>query len=374
MITLTAFDRQPTEAIEIELNDSMIEHESPAERNGTRRRGPRSALASPTMSDVARIAHVSSMTVSRVLNHHPSVRSETRERVLAAIVKLDYRRNLAARALVTRHSQTIGIVAFDATLYGQAASVAGVEQAARNAGYFVSIAIVKNIDAHSIQEVVDSLVAQSVEGLVVVAPRVSSLQALKDRRMGVPMVVASGSSRSGLPTAGADQEGGGRHATEHLLLRGHRTVWHVAGPNDWDDANGRLVGWRSALAAVGAPAPPVLRGDWSSASGWRAGVELARNRDVTAVFVANDQMALGLMLAMKQAGRRIPDDVSVVGFDDVPEAAFYDPPLTTIRQDFEDLGRRSVSLLLEALATGNARSSPPVLPKFVDRLSTADAF
>ncbi|MFZ0059094.1 MAG: LacI family DNA-binding transcriptional regulator, partial [Acidimicrobiales bacterium] len=164
------------------------------------------------MSDVARIAHVSSMTVSRVLNHHPSVRSETRERVLAAIVKLDYRRNLAARALVTRHSQTIGIVAFDATLYGQAASVAGVEQAARNAGYFVSIAIVKNIDAHSIQEVVDSLVAQSVEGLVVVAPRVSSLQALKDRRMGVPMVVASGSSRSGLPTAGADQEGGGRHA------------------------------------------------------------------------------------------------------------------------------------------------------------------
>ena len=146
MITLTAFDRQPTEAIEIELNDSMIEHESPAERNGTRRRGPRSALASPTMSDVARIAHVSSMTVSACsTTTRPSGRRHAS--VLAAIVKLDYRRNLAARALVTRHSQTIGIVAFDATLYGQAASVAGVEQAARNAGYFVSIAIVKNIDA-----------------------------------------------------------------------------------------------------------------------------------------------------------------------------------------------------------------------------------
>ena len=117
----------------------------------------------------------------------------------------------------------------------------------------------------------------------------------------------------------------------------------------------------------------MLRGDWSAASGWRAGVELAKQRMVSAVFVSNDQMALGLILAMKQAGRRVPEDVSVVGFDDIPEAAYFDPPLTTIRQDFEELGRRSVGLLLQAIETGGAPSSPEVIPEFVGRLSTADA-
>jgi len=355
----------------VERDDDAGAARPPDEAAGERE-AARTGRVAPVMSDVARVARVSPMTVSRVLNDHPSVRPETRERVLAAIADLDYRRNPAARALVTRRSQTVGVVAFDATLYGQAATVRGVEHAARDAGYFVSIASVKEIDARSIREVVDSLVGQSVEGLVVVAPRASTLQELRDRTVGVPMVVAGGSHRSGLPTAGADQEAGGRRATKHLLFRGHRTVWHVAGPEDWDDARGRLAGWQAALADAGAIEPRVLRGDWSAASGWRAGTELARHRDVTAVFVANDQMALGLMLAMKQAGRRVPEDVSVVGFDDIPEAAFYDPPLTTIRQDFEELGRRSVGLLLEVLATGVTTSSPPVIPEFVGRLSTAD--
>ena len=187
------------------------------------------------------------------------------------------------------------------------------------------------------------------------------------------MVVAGGSPNSGLPTASFNQVEGGRSATRHLLSRGHPTVWHVAGPvDDWDDARDRLIGWQSALADAGAAEPKVLQGDWSAASGWRAGVELARNPEVTAVFAANDQMALGLMLAVKQAGRRVPEDVSVVGFDDMPEAEFFDPPLTTIRQDFEELGRRSMQLLLRALETGSTTSTVPVMPAFVGRLSTAD--
>jgi DNA-binding LacI/PurR family transcriptional regulator len=327
----------------------------------------------PVMADVAKAAGVSPMTVSRVLNDSPAVRPETRERVLAAVAMLDYRRNSAARALATRRSQTIGVVAFDTTFYGQAACVRGVEHAARAAGYFVSIASVKEVDAHSIREASDSLVAQSIEGLVVVTPRASVLQALRDRALGVPMVVAGGSANSGLPTASADQEAGGRRATRHLLFRGHKTVWHVAGPEDWDDSRGRLVGWQSALADAGALEPRVIRGDWSAASGYRAGQELARHRDVTAVFVANDQMALGFLLAMKQAGRRVPEDVSVVGFDDIPEAAFYDPPLTTIRQDFEELGRRSLELLVHEIDSGTTSSSPAVIPEFVGRLSTSDA-
>ncbi len=339
--------------------------------------GPTSAGAGdrpvPVMADVARLAGVSAMTVSRVLNGHPSVRPETRARVLEAIEVLDYRRNSAARALATRRSETIGVVAFDTTFYGQAACVRGVEHAAREAGYFVSIATVKVVDERSIREAADCLVAQSVEGLVVVTPRASALQELREQTVGVPMVVAGGSPHSGLPTAAADQEAGGRRATRHLLFRGHETVWHVAGPEDWDDARGRLRGWQSALADAGAIEPRVLRGDWSAASGWRAGVELAKQRKVSAVFVSNDQMALGVILAMKQAGRRVPEDVSVVGFDDIPEAAYFDPPLTTIRQDFEELGRRSVGLLLQAIEIGTARSSPAVIPEFVGRLSTADA-
>jgi DNA-binding LacI/PurR family transcriptional regulator len=327
----------------------------------------------PVMADVARAAGVSAMTVSRVLNGNASVRPETRERVLAAVERLEYRRNSAARALVTRRSQTVGVVAFDSTFYGQAACVRGVEHAARAAGYFVSIASVKVVDERSSREASDSLVAQSVEGVVVVTPRASVLQALRDRSLRVPMVVAGGSPHSGLPTASVDQETGGRLATEHLLSRGHQTVWHVAGPEDWDDSWGRLLGWQSALTEAGAAEGRLLRGDWTAASGWRAGVELARQDDAGAVFVANDQMALGLILAMKQAGRRVPEDISVVGFDDVPEAAYYDPPLTTIRQDFEEVGRRSVRLLLQALETGNTTSSPPVIPEFVGRLSTADA-
>ncbi len=335
--------------------------------------GEHAARVPAVMSDVARVAGVSAMTVSRVLNNHPSVRPETRRRVLDAVEELEYRRNPAARALVTRRSLTVGVVAFDATLYGQAATIRGVEHAARDAGYFVSIASGKSIDARSIAEVTESLVAQSVEGVVVVAPRASVLQELRDRTLGVPMVVAGGSQRSGLPSAGADQEAGGRRATKHLLFRGHRTVWHVAGPEDWDDARGRLVGWQSALADAGAVEPRVIRGDWSAASGFRAGVEISRHRDLTAVFVANDQMALGVILALKQAGRRIPDDVSIVGFDDIPEAAFYDPPLTTMRQDFEEMGRRSTQLLLGLLDGNEDGSSPLVIPEFVGRLSTADA-
>ncbi|MDA8296440.1 MAG: LacI family DNA-binding transcriptional regulator [Actinomycetota bacterium] len=334
---------------------------------------PEAARTSPLMTDVARAAGVSPMTVSRVLNGHPSVRPETRQKVLEAVERLEYRRNSAARTLATRRSQTIGVVAFDSTFYGQAACVRGVEHAARAAGYFVSIATVKEVNERSLGEASDSLVAQSVDGLVVVTPRASVLEELRERAVGVAMVVAGGSPHSGLPTASADQEAGGRRATRHLLFRGHETVWHVAGPEDWDDSHGRLVGWQSALADAGAIEPRVIRGDWTAASGYQAGLELARHRDVTAVFVANDQMALGVMLALKQSGRRVPEDVSVVGFDDIPEAAFFDPPLTTIRQDFEELGRRSMRLLLQAMETGSVASSAPVIPEFVGRLSTADA-
>ena len=246
-----------------------------SEREGER--AAEQARPAAVMADVARLAGVSAMTVSRVLNDHRSVRAETRERVLAAVAELDYRRNSAARTLATRRSQTVGVVAFDTTFYGQAACVRGVEHAAREAGYFVSIATVKVVEEHSLREATDSLAAQSVDGLVVVTPSASVLQELRDRGVGVPMVIAGGSPDSGLPTASVDQVAGARLATRHLLSRGHRTVWHVAGPDDWDDSRpaGRLAirprrsrgeGCRPCSGVTGAPPPAGGRG-----RSWHAG-------------------------------------------------------------------------------------------------------
>ena len=324
----------------------------------------------PLMSDVARLARVSKMTVSRVLNDHASVSPETRARVLEAIRRLQYRPNTAARTLATRRSLTIGVLASDTSLYGPATCIHAIEHSARDAGYFVSIATVRQDDQRSIQQALETLVAQAVEALVIVTPRASLLVAIREHIADIPVVVAGGSpSNAALLSIPTDQEAGGFEATNYLLSLGHETVWHVAGPDDLYASQARLRGWQSALSKVGAFQPPILQGDWSAASGFAAGNELARQDDVTAVFVANDQMALGLMLALKQSGRRIPEDISVIGFDDVPEAAYFDPPLTTMRLNFEDLGRRTLELLLGCMHTGSGKSGKPVVPEFISRSS-----
>jgi DNA-binding LacI/PurR family transcriptional regulator len=171
-----------------------------------------------------------------------------------------------------------------------------------------------------------------------------------------------------------DQFAGAASATDHLLALGHRTVHHIAGPQDWPEARQRIAGWRSSLKAAGAEAPPLLRGDWSARSGYDLGHALLRDPSVTAVFVANDQMALGVYRALHESGRRIPEDFSVVGFDDIPEAAYFTPPLTTVRQDFNEVGRRSLHLLLGQVDTGARVQSREMVPaELVVRHSTAAA-
>ena len=302
-----------------------------------------------TMVDVASVAGVSHQTVSRVLNNHPNVKAGTRERVLAAIDQLDYRRNLSARALVTRQTQVLGVVAFDTTLYGPASTLFAVEQAAREAGYFLSIVSLKMVTRQTVSEALGYLASQSVDGLIVIAPQRSTVEALAGLPRDLPAVAVEGGDASDMPVVCVDQVQGGLMACRHLLELGHRTVWHVTGPQDWLEAEGRVEGWRAALAEAGAVEPEILYGDWSPLSGYEAGRELARRDDVTAVFVANDQMALGLLRALSEAGIHVPGDVSVVGFDDVPESEFFTPPLTTIRQEFSEVGRESIRLLLDQL-------------------------
>jgi DNA-binding LacI/PurR family transcriptional regulator len=309
----------------------------------------------PAMTDVAKLAGVSHQTVSRVLNDHPNVREQTRLRVRAAIAELGYRPNRAARALVTGRSQLLGVVAQNSTLYGPASLLAAFEQAAAQAGFAVSVGSVGRLDRESIAGAVERHLDQRVAGLVVIAPVASADDALEAIPAGVPLVTIDGDPGRPHAMVTVDQAAGARAATRHLLEAGHRTVWHVCGPEEWYDAAWRVEGWRSALAEAGAEVPPVVNGDWSAASGYAAGQMLARMPEVTAVFAANDHQALGLLRAFSERGRRVPQDVSVVGFDDVPEAAYFVPPLTTIRPDFAAVGRSGLDLLLRQIV---GESSP----------------
>jgi DNA-binding LacI/PurR family transcriptional regulator len=324
----------------------------------------------PVMGDVARLAGVSHMTVSRVLNDPQSVRPETRERVRQAIELLGYRPNSAARSLVTRRSQILGVVCFDTTLYGPASTLNGIERAAEEAGYAVSIASLRRITAEAVREAVQRLVDQLVEGLVLIAPQSSAASAFQALPTNLP-VIAVESALPNITSVAVDQVFGARLVTEHLLALGHDTVHHVRGPADWTEANGRVEGWLAALDEAGRPAPRELAGDWSARSGYLAGQKLAKARNATAVFVANDPMALGVLRALHEAGIRVPRDMSVAGFDDIPEAAYLTPPLTTVSQPFRDVGRRSIHALLAELQGRTDTGSTIIPPELVIRESTA---
>ena len=324
------------------------------------------------MADVAKLAGVSLQTVSRVINDSPHVRDETRARVQDAMRKLEYRPNPVARALVTGRSRTLGVVSFDTTLYGPASTLFGIERAAHEADYFVSIVSLRSLTSAAVVSAVERLRDQGVDGILVVAPQESATQALLHLPEDVPVVAAEAGPDDSVPLVAVDQVQGARLATQHLLDLGHKTVWHISGPSDWLEAEDRVNGWRQTLDAAGASAPPVLVGDWSARAGHELGRELVERGDVTAVFVANDQMALGLLRALHEAGRRIPGDISVVGFDDIPEAAYFTPPLTTVRQNFNEMGRRSLLLLLEQIDRGvRVPRRETVPPELIVRASSA---
>ncbi len=339
------------------------------DRNG---RSPGKPGRPAVMTDVAKLAGVSHQTVSRVLNDSPQVRAETRERVLAAVETLGYRPNAMARGLVSRRSKVLGVVTFDTVLFGPASMMLGIERAARAAGYGVSIATLETVDRPSVLAAVNTLADQGVDGVIVIAPQQTTAAALHSMPRQLVVVAVEAGQDAGLPAAAVDQFEGTRLAVRHLLDLGHRTVWHVSGPAGWLEARDRAEGWRRALEAAGAEIPPLIGGDWSARSGYEAGLVLAAQSGVTAVFAANDQMALGLLRAFAERGIRVPEDVSVVGFDDIPEAAYLTPPLTTMRQDFDEVGRRSMQLLLQLLESDtDVPEPPPVVPTLVVRESTA---
>ncbi|WP_309237563.1 LacI family DNA-binding transcriptional regulator [Actinomadura sp. BRA 177] len=328
------------------------------------------------MEDVAAMAGVSAMTVSRVLNTPEKVRPQTRARVMAAVQALDYRPNSAARVLATGRSGVLGVVSFDTTLYGPASTVFSIEQAAREHGYNVSIISLSSLNRRSIGEGVERLRAQSADGIMVVAPHESAADGLKELPSDTPLVAVGAGGDVPFPAVAVDHRAGAERAVRHLLSLGHETVLHLAGPASRPRGRSRPPSRRAALEAAGRAVPDPPAGDWSARSGYEHGRAIAADPEVTAVFAANDAMALGLLRALREARRDVPGEVSVVGFDDVPEAAYFPPPLTTVRQNFGEVGRRAFRLLLDRIE-GASRPVPEpagtrrvVEPELVVREST----
>jgi DNA-binding LacI/PurR family transcriptional regulator len=321
---------------------------------------------------VAARAGVSHQTVSRVVNGFNGIRPETRALVVQAIEELGYRRNLAARMLASSRSGLIGVVSWGTGLYGPSSVVTALEDAALRRGYDISLVTLRDFGDDSVSAAFERLLSQAVEALVLVVPHHATLRGLERGAVQVPVVTVLGDPTGSASSAALDNVGGARAAVRHLLELGHRTVVHVGGPADFGDAAARAEGWQAELEAAGREVPPLrLRGDWSARSGYAAGLELAAEAELTAVFAANDQMALGIVRALLEQGRRVPEDVSVVGFDDLPEAAYFTPPLTTVRQQFDVLGQTIMSLLDRALA-GEPEPKVPLVPTdLVVRSSTA---
>ena len=332
------------------------------------------ARRAPTLVDVARASGVSHQTVSRVLNGFEGIRPATRERVLAAIDELGYRRNLAARALAAGRTRALGILTPSVADHGPTSSLLAVEAAAREHGYHPLVTAAA-ADYDATRAALEFLLDQAIEALVVIVPHAGVLQAIRDLDIQEPVVALQAPAGAMSDVVGVDHVRGARLATEHLIALGHRRIQHVSGPAGYFEAEARRRGVAEALDAAGLERLPVIEGDWTAESGFAAAARL--DPGVTAVACANDQLAIGLMAALWDAGRRVPDEVSVTGFDDLPEAAYLRPALTTVRQDFDAIGRRAVELIARRLSDEPGAPEGPALvaiePELIVRGSTAPA-
>ncbi len=323
----------------------------------------------PNIRQVAALAGVSHMTVSRVLNDHPSIAPATRERVLEVMHQVNYTPNSAARALATRKSNRIGVVVDSVIEFGPSSTLRAIEDAAHDRGYTVSSIAVSADRAITAHDALVNLMAIGIDALCVITPRTSSIDLLREVSSGLPTLVVKAEPEDDYFTVSVDQGLGATLAAQHLIDLGHRDMLHLAGPLDWLDARGRAQAWHATLAGAGLPSRDPVVGDWTSDFGYQFGRDMPL--DVTAVFAANDQMALGLVHALHERGVRVPIDMSVIGFDDVPEARHFLPPLTTVRQDFRALGTLSVETLLAELVGDDVPRRTLLDPQLIIRASTA---
>lgn len=312
-----------------------------------------------TIYDVAAAAGVSHQTVSRLLKGYPGIRPETRERVTRALDELEYRPNLTARNLKSGGSQRIAALTHETSQVGPSRIAEAASAAAREAGYILDLVTLDTRNPHAIEESLELLSQHSLAGVLALASSDEMMRGFTEVDFRVPVYLEIEADD---PTSFS--ETGIVALVEHLESLGHRRLALISGPPDWSSARGRQHAYESAIDRLGLQSAGELHGDWSAGSGYRALAELDTLPDATAIVAANDQMALGAMLALKERGLRIPDDVSVVGVDDIPEAAYYDPPLTTLRNDFDTTGRMAVRRLIariEGTPPPPSEERPPLL-------------
>ena len=314
------------------------------------------------MADVARLAGVSSQTVSRVSNGLTNVDDRTRDRVLESMKTLGYRPNRAARALKSGRFQTIGVIMFTLETFGNMRTLDAIAMEAAQADYSVTLIPITDRTIGGVSGTYNRLSEQAVDGVVIIFEAHLLDNAEFAIPPGLPAVVIDSNAGSGYTVVDTDQAEGARLATQHLLDLGHKQVWHIAGPTSSFSATHRVESWRKTLLAAGITPPEVRYGDWTTESGYRHGLELGKRDDVTAIFAANDQMALGVMRALHELGRDIPGDISVAGFDDMEEAHSFWPPLTTVRQDFTAVGKLALQKLLHKVENPESPDDRSVVP------------
>lgn len=335
-----------------------------------------------TMREVAEQAGVSTQTVSRVLNHRPDVAPETRQRVQQIIDRLGYQANNVARSLVQGRSFTLGVVAWGLEYFGPSRTLSGVEQEASDLGYVLLLSLIRQPGNGDVVQLLRDVLARQVDGIVWAVPEIGSNRdwiRKESSRLPVPVVFLSMQPQPNLSVVAIDNRIAGRMATRHLLDVGYENVGLITGPLAWWEARQRQSGWQDALDEAGIPIERnlVVEGDWEAASGERGLRRLLEQRpDVEAVFVSNDQMALGALQAARKLGVRVPEDLALVGVDDIPESVYSCPPLSTVRQDMVELGRcavRELGRTIQATQQGQALVEPKTIllePELIIRESS----
>ena len=338
---------------------------------------------SVTIKEVAAAAGVSAQTVSRVLNDRPDVSEETRADIQRIIAEMGYSPNILARSLIQGRSNTLGVVGYGLGYYGPSRILTGIERQANELGYSLFLHLLRQPETNTGENLFANLVMRKVDGIIWAVPEIGDERGLllaQADRAGVPVVFINMEPRPGLSVAAMDNHTGARRAVEHLIDQGYTRIGIITGPQAWWESRQRAAGWRSALQAASRLRPAEIdrlcvAGDWYPSSG-AAGLEqlLAQDPGLEAVFACNDPMALGALNAARRLGRCVPEDLAVVGYDDVPEASFYHPALTTVRQPLAEMGAEAVRMLHRALSHPEGDSYPSeqvwLSPELVVRASS----
>jgi LacI family transcriptional regulator len=321
--------------------------------------------------------------VSRVINNRPDVADETRRRVWQIIEELNYQPSAIARSLIRRRSFTLGVVTAGLKYVGPSRTLSGITAQAEEMGYTLVLKELPRFDTDDIQPLLNSLVARQIDGIIWAVPEIEANRDWLEKQppeLATPLIFLTMRARPGLSTVSIDNYRGGCLATEHLLQQGYRHIGHITGPLDWWESRQRMAGWQDTLRQAGLPVSSHhwVSGNWSASSGEQAiGPLRDAYPEMDALFVANDQMALGVLQVACRQGLRVPQDLAVVGFDGVPETAYYWPPLTTVYQDLQELGCTAVRELSRAVEAGHQQEAPvrPVTlslqPKLIVRESSA---